>query len=81
MSEDVTQDLNDLRKKVLNGEEVSSEEYARVLEALRTNREAEKTKKRQTTTKKAAPKKEPSKAAEDLLKGFDLGAEVNGKNG
>jgi len=80
MTEDVTQDLNDLRRKVLNGEEVSSEEYARVLEALRANREAEKTRRKQTASKGTAKKKstQPSKSAEDLLAGI---GEVKGSNG
>lgn len=81
MTEDVTQDLNDLRRKVLNGEEVSSDEYARVLEALRANREAEKTRKKQSASKgttKKAQNKQPTKSAEDLLAGI---GEVKGSNG
>lgn len=70
MSElDTHQDLFDLRKKVLDGEEVSPEEYSRVIESLRSSRTASEPK---STKNRASKGKTPAKEV-------DLGALLSGK--
>lgn len=54
--------LQDLRRRVLNKEEVTAEQYAIVIESLREGRKASA-----TTKKKAAPKeKKPSTIPDNL---------------
>ncbi len=47
--------LQDLRRKVLAGEEVSAEEYARIVDSLRTDRSAGASKPKKANKKEAEP--------------------------
>ena len=67
-----SEELFDLRKKVLDGEDVSAEEYSRVIEAARKSRTASEAKPR-------GKKKEP---ANTTPIDFDaLAGEITGKSG
>jgi membrane protein involved in colicin uptake len=61
--------LSDLRQKVLNGEEISSAEYAQVIESLRKSRTAQPTtlKSGKKPQVKSLEQSEKAKELDDLL--------------
>lgn len=61
------EELNDLRKKVLDGEDVAPEEYYRIVETLRASRQADTSKQRGSGKGKGTKKSIDPQEAENIL--------------
>jgi len=63
----MTDDLIDLRARVLNGEDIPAEEYARVVENLRIHREAAAAKPKKTGNSGGKTKKQITQEQADAI--------------
>lgn len=66
--------LNDLRRRVLDGDSVSIEEYRELIQSLRAKRTGDiaVAAEKKATRKAASPAKAPEQSLDELLGGFGL---------